>query len=447
LNCPDTEELYRYLLKHMSPEKTEDFRKHLEECKTCEKNLADFSQDINKIEFFLKNYEWNFEDDGPEDGSEDKEIADEGGEDYNPDFGDYTLKAVEKKVSFSRCSPAIIKHSINSVYLSLWKKLFFSPSYRLKLSFAMAAIVLVLFFPVYFIFSGSNTVLSYKYRLQSILSPENPVPYYNLGLLMREEDNITESRELIEKASLLNKNYSLSFYNFGDNYLPDLKRVVIFSDISSDENKMLYGFASVTGDRLASVKSLSPGAIETWKGVAGEKRLEEAVKSAEGLGGDYLLFLESLTWEENMYALTYSLINIFEKRILSESTVRASDLFGLQTKLVLEVAKNLTGNLTEMEERILYKRDFKNEEAFRFYLEGKTCYYRYTEEDNRRAIELFKKSIELEPEGALSYAALSDALTQEYGLFSHKEPAPIGIGHNFIRWYVPKDEQKYTMTR
>ncbi|MHB8138037.1 MAG: peptide-binding protein [Smithellaceae bacterium] len=27
------------------------------------------------------------------------------------------------------------------------------------------------------------------------------------------------------------------------------------------------------------------------------------------------------------------------------------------------------------------------------------------------------------------------------------EPAPIGIGHNYIKWYVPKDEQKYTMTR
>jgi len=27
------------------------------------------------------------------------------------------------------------------------------------------------------------------------------------------------------------------------------------------------------------------------------------------------------------------------------------------------------------------------------------------------------------------------------------EPAPIGIGHNFDKWYVPKDEQKYSMTR
>ncbi len=27
------------------------------------------------------------------------------------------------------------------------------------------------------------------------------------------------------------------------------------------------------------------------------------------------------------------------------------------------------------------------------------------------------------------------------------EPAPIGLGHNFIKWYVPQDEQKYTMIR
>jgi peptide/nickel transport system substrate-binding protein len=24
------------------------------------------------------------------------------------------------------------------------------------------------------------------------------------------------------------------------------------------------------------------------------------------------------------------------------------------------------------------------------------------------------------------------------------EPAPAGIGYNFIKWYVPKAEQKYT---
>jgi len=31
--------------------------------------------------------------------------------------------------------------------------------------------------------------------------------------------------------------------------------------------------------------------------------------------------------------------------------------------------------------------------------------------------------------------------------FRGVEPAPIGIGHNMIKWYVPKDEQKYSMTQ
>ena len=31
--------------------------------------------------------------------------------------------------------------------------------------------------------------------------------------------------------------------------------------------------------------------------------------------------------------------------------------------------------------------------------------------------------------------------------FRGVEPAPIGLEHNFIKWYVPKDEQKYKMTR
>ena len=31
--------------------------------------------------------------------------------------------------------------------------------------------------------------------------------------------------------------------------------------------------------------------------------------------------------------------------------------------------------------------------------------------------------------------------------FRGMDPAPIGLSHNFIKWYVPQDEQKYTMTK
>jgi peptide/nickel transport system substrate-binding protein len=42
---------------------------------------------------------------------------------------------------------------------------------------------------------------------------------------------------------------------------------------------------------------------------------------------------------------------------------------------------------------------------------------------------------------------LPDALIITHNRFRGIEPAPIGLEYNFIKWYVPKDEQKYTMTR
>ena len=40
-----------------------------------------------------------------------------------------------------------------------------------------------------------------------------------------------------------------------------------------------------------------------------------------------------------------------------------------------------------------------------------------------------------------------DALPIIHARFRGIEPAPLGIGHNFIKWYVPKEEQRLVMTR
>jgi peptide/nickel transport system substrate-binding protein len=40
-----------------------------------------------------------------------------------------------------------------------------------------------------------------------------------------------------------------------------------------------------------------------------------------------------------------------------------------------------------------------------------------------------------------------DALPMVHGRFRGIEVAPLGITHNFIKWYVPKEEQKLIMTR
>ncbi len=46
-----------------------------------------------------------------------------------------------------------------------------------------------------------------------------------------------------------------------------------------------------------------------------------------------------------------------------------------------------------------------------------------------------------------TFLYVPDALIIIHNRFRGIEPATIGLEYNFIKWYVPKDEQKYTMTR
>jgi len=53
----------------------------------------------------------------------------------------------------------------------------------------------------------------------------------------------------------------------------------------------------------------------------------------------------------------------------------------------------------------------------------------------------------LAEEQPYTFLYVPDALPIISARFRGIEPAPIGIGYNFIKWYVPKEEQKLTMTR
>ncbi|MEQ8163702.1 MAG: peptide-binding protein, partial [Smithellaceae bacterium] len=45
-----------------------------------------------------------------------------------------------------------------------------------------------------------------------------------------------------------------------------------------------------------------------------------------------------------------------------------------------------------------------------------------------------------------TFLYVPDELTIINKRFRGIEPAPIGLYYNFIKWYVPRDEQKFVMT-
>ena len=424
--CPDFEKLYSYILGEIEEEECEALRNHLENCKACKAKSKELEEDIEKIKLFLGNYEWNFFD---EDGDSSSGKGNE--EKTESNKKSVILKNMRKDFKGNLFSPVSQRQSIyismrmwfKNIYFLILKKFLFksySPAQKITFAAAFASIILIFIFSLSFL-SGrvtGNFLRSVKYRTEIALSSENPAPYYEMGLIMREKNNIADARKLLEKAYLINHNYAVSYCDFGDGYQAKLKKVVIFSNLTKNENCLLSGFALSTGDKLSLIRTLSPEAVETLNNMAGENAIEKACRMADSLGGDYLLFLDDLSNKDSEWSLKYKLIKIAGNQIISQAFLSSPSLTGLEFQLVLETAEILCGKITSMEEDIIKKYSFNSEKAFEFYLEGRGHYYRYTEEDNRKAINLFREALEIDPNSALTCAALADSMTQEYGLFS-----------------------------
>ena len=82
------------------------------------------------------------------------------------------------------------------------------------------------------------------------------------------------------------------------------------------------------------------------------------------------------------------------------------EVFRLQSEVAEEVAQALDITLRKSERKALAYRPTENKKAYEYYLSGKEY---YNQHEYRRAIELLKQAIQLDPEFALAYAQLSRA--------------------------------------
>lgn len=84
---------------------------------------------------------------------------------------------------------------------------------------------------------------------------------------------------------------------------------------------------------------------------------------------------------------------------------------------------------------------FRNEEVDRLIEEGRSTFDR---EERKRCYDRIQEIFAEEQPYTFLY--VPDALPIINSRFQGIEPAPIGIGYNFIKWYVPEDRQRYVMT-
>jgi len=105
---------------------------------------------------------------------------------------------------------------------------------------------------------------------------------------------------------------------------------------------------------------------------------------------------------------------------------KLTDIFAVETEIAKAIAENLAAKLTHTEERAVSVKPTNNLAAYELYLQGRYFWNRRDREGFRRAIELFTKATELDPNYALAYAGIADtyALLPIYGFASARDSFP-----------------------
>ncbi|NIM91464.1 MAG: protein kinase [Candidatus Aminicenantes bacterium] len=85
------------------------------------------------------------------------------------------------------------------------------------------------------------------------------------------------------------------------------------------------------------------------------------------------------------------------------------NVMALRKEVAKAVAQEIRIRLTPQEEERLSNAPQVNPEAYQLAMKGRFFWQRRTEEDIKKAIEYFEKSIELDPEYALAYSGLADS--------------------------------------
>ncbi len=186
--------------------------------------------------------------------------------------------------------------------------------------------------------------------------------------------------------------------------------VMPFANESGD-SKVEYLSDGLTGnliESLSKVPGLEVKALSTvvrYKGANSDAR-----RIGQELNVEAVLFGHLIETGEDL-TLQVELVDSRNGNILWRRTYqkKVSGLVVLQSELAQDLVRKLSVPITDKTQEKLAKRDTENSDANRLYLSGVFHHRKLTEQDIKKAIDLFWQAIHEDPEYARAYAALASA--------------------------------------
>jgi serine/threonine-protein kinase len=201
---------------------------------------------------------------------------------------------------------------------------------------------------------------------------------------------------------------------------PDSERkmlvVLPFENLGLPENEYFTdGITEEITSRLAALRGL--GVISRTSAIQYKSAAKSIKVIGEELGVDYVLE-GTVRWDdpgegEVRVRVTPQLIRVADDTHVwtDQYDHVLRDIFVVQSRIATRVVEELNVTLLEPEREALDARPTTNMAAYQAYLHGRSYGGRlgYSPETCRLAVKMFERSVELDPEFALAYAALSRA--------------------------------------
>ena len=184
-----------------------------------------------------------------------------------------------------------------------------------------------------------------------------------------------------------------------------------------EDDYFASGIAEEITSRLAAVREL--GVISRTSAVGYDRTGKTIRHIGEDLGVNYVLE-GSVRWDRSMEGksrvrITPQLIRVSDDTHLWSARYDRviEDIFAVQSDIAEQVIHQLDIHLLEPEQRALKAKPTDNLEAYQAYLRGIDYLMKpdMSEEQYRLAVQMFERAVKLDPNFALAFVGLSEALS------------------------------------
>ena len=201
-----------------------------------------------------------------------------------------------------------------------------------------------------------------------------------------------------------------SYFNSNNKSAIDSIAILPLANASGDPNMeyLSEGIADSIADRLSQLPGLR---VVPLSKVSQYKNREVDPQEVGNHLGVRAVLVGRVMQRGDSLSIRVELVDVAQvSRLWGEQYNRKlSDILAVQEEIAHEISDTLRVQLTGEAKKRLTKRYTENIKAYQLYLQGRYFWNRRTDENLKKAVELFQQAVNEDPNYALAYAGLADS--------------------------------------